>query len=221
MNSKHRLLFCKEGTAKYISHLDLMRTMQRAFLRAELPIRHTEGFNPHAFVSVALPLPVGHASRCELMDFELLDESLLEDVPSRMNPVLPEGLRVLEAYVSQRPFKELAYLRSRLELFYDRGGAEEAGRALRELFSRETLPVTKTSKRKGEIQIDLIPLVRDLEVSADKTVLTVTAIHLAQNPTVNPELLVSALSENVPDFVPDFASYLRLEPLDEALSLFR
>ena len=43
-----RISFSKTGRARYISHLDLMRTFQRAFLRAEVPIRHTEGFTgPH------------------------------------------------------------------------------------------------------------------------------------------------------------------------------
>ena len=41
-----RLLFSKTGRAKYISHLDLMRTFQRAFARAGIAIKHTEGFNP-------------------------------------------------------------------------------------------------------------------------------------------------------------------------------
>ena len=45
-----RLLFSKTGRAKYISHLDLMRTFQRAFSRAGIQIKHTEGFNPHPFV---------------------------------------------------------------------------------------------------------------------------------------------------------------------------
>ena len=55
-----RLLFSKTGRAKYISHLDLMRTFQRAFFRSGIQIRHTEGFNPHPFVSIALPLSVGY-----------------------------------------------------------------------------------------------------------------------------------------------------------------
>ena len=58
-----RLLFSKTGRAKYISHLDLMRTFQRAFFRSGIQIRHTEGFNPHPFVSIALPLSVGYSSQ--------------------------------------------------------------------------------------------------------------------------------------------------------------
>ena len=45
-----RILFSKSGTAKYISHLDLMHTMERAFLRAGITIRHTAGFHPHPYV---------------------------------------------------------------------------------------------------------------------------------------------------------------------------
>lgn len=221
MNSRHRLLFTKDGTSRFISHLDLMRTMQRAFLRAGLRIRHTEGFNPHAFVSVALPLPVGHASGCELLDFELMEETLLGEVPARMNSVLPEGLRILDAYVPERPLKELLYLRSRIQLQYDRGVPAGAGESLLNLFSAEQLIVTKSTKRKAETQVDLIPLIRSLECVTGENELTVTVVHHAQNPTLNPELIVAALAENLPALVPDFAGFRRLEVLDGELNLFR
>ena len=53
--SKLRLLFVKEGTAAYISHLDLLRTVQRAFPRTELEIKHSQGFHPHPIISIVLP----------------------------------------------------------------------------------------------------------------------------------------------------------------------
>ena len=66
--SKIRLLYSKTGKAKYISHLDLMATMRRALLRAGIELKYSEGFNPHPYMSVALPLPVGCSSICELID---------------------------------------------------------------------------------------------------------------------------------------------------------
>ena len=51
---KARMKFAKEGRAKYISHLDLMHTMQRAMARCQMPLWFTEGFNQHAYVSVAM-----------------------------------------------------------------------------------------------------------------------------------------------------------------------
>ena len=55
---KYRLLFSKTGRAVYISHLDLMRTLTRAFLRAECRLKYSEGFNPHPQISIALPVSV-------------------------------------------------------------------------------------------------------------------------------------------------------------------
>ena len=70
-----RLVFEKTGNAVWISHLDLMRLFQRAFKRAGLSLKHTQGFNPRPSVSIALPLSVGVESVCELLDFDLLGES--------------------------------------------------------------------------------------------------------------------------------------------------
>lgn len=94
---KHRLAFSKADTAKYISHLDLMRTFQRAFLRAGLPIKHTEGFNPHAFVSIPLPLSVGYSSACEVLECELLGEVDGIQSPARMTAALPRASRCTAA----------------------------------------------------------------------------------------------------------------------------
>lgn len=83
MPEKLRLRFEKTGRAIYISHLDLMRTMQRVFLRADCPLKYSEGFNPHALISILLPLSVGVGSVCELMDFQLREEVDLAALPER------------------------------------------------------------------------------------------------------------------------------------------
>ena len=80
-----RILFAKYGTAKYISHLDLMHTMERAFLRAGITIRHTAGFHPHPYVSIPLPLPLFFSSQCELLEFGLVEGSTMEQLPEQMN----------------------------------------------------------------------------------------------------------------------------------------
>ena len=95
MPEKLRLRFSKTGRAVYLSHRDLMRTMQRAFLRAGYPLKYSEGFNPHPQISIALPLSVGTASRCEVMDFKLKQDADLTELPARLTAVMPEGIRVL------------------------------------------------------------------------------------------------------------------------------
>ena len=88
----HRMLFEKTGRAVWMSHLDTMRLMQRAFRRAGVLLHHSQGYTPHAYVSVLLPLSVGTESVCEILEYEL-DEPL-EITPAQMNAVLPEGVRV-------------------------------------------------------------------------------------------------------------------------------
>ena len=54
-----RLFYTKTGSAKYISHLDVMRAFQRAFRRSKIPVWYTEGFHPHLYLTFALPLSLG------------------------------------------------------------------------------------------------------------------------------------------------------------------
>ena len=90
-----RLRFEKRGKAAYLSHLDVLRTFQRAFLRAGIRVKHSEGFNPHPKMSIAAPLQLGCESVCEVLDASVLSGP--EDLPGALNPVLPEGLRVISA----------------------------------------------------------------------------------------------------------------------------
>ena len=91
---KYRMRFSKTGRAVYISHLDLMRTITRAFLRAECRLKYSEGFNPHPNISIALPLSVGCESVCEIMDFKMLEDMPCDEIKSRLSTQMPEGIEV-------------------------------------------------------------------------------------------------------------------------------
>ena len=95
---KARMKFAKEGRAKYISHLDLMHAMQRSMARCQMPLWFTEGFNQHAYVSVALPLSTGYSGECEFLDFNITSEAVPENAVEALNDVFPEGLRAIEIY---------------------------------------------------------------------------------------------------------------------------
>jgi len=215
-----RLLFSKTGRARFISHLDLMRTFQRSFLRADIAIKHTEGFNPHAFVSIALPLSVGFSSQCEILEFGLLEGTCPEEVPARLNAVLPEGIQVLACYDAQRPVKELFWIDYRVSLKYDSPHASEAAHCLRELLSRDTLIVRKKSKKakSGFVDVDLIPLIRSCDIDEKENTITLSMIVKAQNPGLNPTLLLEALPQRLQ---PDFTDFTRLAVYCEDGSKFQ
>ena len=210
---EQRLLFSKTGRARFISHLDLMRTFQRAFLRAGIAIKHTEGFNPHAFVSIALPLSVGYSSQCEILEFGLTEGAVTEEVPARLNAVLPEGILVLECYDAQRSVKELTWVDYAVELSYDRPAAGEAAQALSALLDRESLVVRKRSKKakSGFVDVDLIPLIHSHAISVKENTITLELVVKAQNPGLNPALLLETLPEALQ---PDFTSFCRRDVLD-------
>ena len=70
---KLRLVYEQTRRAIWMSHLDTMRTLQRAIKRAGIPIRYSEGFNPHELISILLPLSVGTASLCQIADIRVRD----------------------------------------------------------------------------------------------------------------------------------------------------
>lgn len=212
----HRLLFSKTGRARYISHLDLMRTFQRAFFRAGIPIKHTEGYNPHAFISIALPLSVGFSSECEILEFGLLDGVSQEEVPARLNAAMPEGIVVHRCYPAQRPIKALTHLNYIITFDYETGVPTGAETAMKELLGRESLVVTKKSKKakSGFTQVDLIPLIKSWNVEGRRDTLVVDTVLAAQNPGLNPDLIRAAFCREYPQFTPDFISFHRRGALD-------
>lgn len=218
----NRLLFEKTGDAVYLSHLDLMRIFQRAFKRADIMIWHSQGFSPRAYVSIALPLSVGASSRCEILDFDVEDGTVdLATLPEKLNRTLPEGVRVLNAYSSERKIKHLAQLQAQIVLEYDKGVPADAQQTLAALFSRPSIVIHKRTKR-GEAEVDIRPMLLSMQLrrlSAQELALDVTV--QAQNPGLNPQLLVTAIETHLPQLAPDFSVVRRLEVLDAEGNVFR
>lgn len=215
-----RLLFEKTGNAVWISHLDLMRLFQRAFKRAGLSLKHTQGFNPRPSVSIALPLSVGTESRCELLDFELEGERVpSKEIQNRLNQVLVKGIKVLRVYDDGRKIRDLSLLECTVTLEYDSGADETTVSQIRELFSRETLTVTKKSKN-GPVAQDILPLIRKLEaVLEDSNTVILHGLICCQNPSLNPALLVSAVETYLEK--PNHARCGRIEIYDTNEEIFR
>lgn len=217
-----RLLFEKTGNAVWMSHLDLMRVFQRAFKRAGLPLKHTQGFNPRPSVSIALPLSVGVESVCELLDFDLDGETVpCQQIMERLNPCLVEGVRVHAISESGRKLRDLALLRCEILMEYDSGVPDGAGEAIANLFAGGALIVPKKTKNGIQDQ-DIIPMIRRIQVRQDgPTALRMEALICCQNPTLNPMQMVSAIEMYLPTLKPDFCRYRRLEIYDHEETVFR
>ena len=217
---KLRLRFKKTGRAIYISHLDLMHTFQRAFSRAGLQLKYSEGFNPHPQIAIALPLSVGASSVCEIMDFRLISDTELSLLPGRLNAALPEGIEVLEAYESEVKASKIKWLRIDGVFEYDARPLDETEKKLKEFFSADSIEIEKKTKRGTGIS-DIKPGIREISFIKEEGFIRVNALLSAMEPTINPELLNSALRQLAPDLAPDFAKFTRVEVYDEDMRVFR
>lgn len=85
------------GDVRYISHHDTLRMFERALARAALPVRFTQGFNPHPKLSLPLPRPVGVASDCETAVIEFVEALEAADLLGALGAQMPEGIELKDA----------------------------------------------------------------------------------------------------------------------------
>ncbi len=220
---KLRFIFEKTTPAHLMSHLDLLHVFQRAFVRADVPLHFSEGFNPHAYVSIAVPLPVGAVGLREPLDFGM-DEYLggsafLSSLPARMNACLPSGVRVLEAALAAAPVSKIQWARYEIELFWDEGKPEDALPTLTELFTQTSLPVEKKSKGKVTTQ-DIAPMMQALTFTDGDASVRLNGLLTAGTTVLSPQRLLDAIAQHRPDYTPTRVRMVREGFFDAALNAF-
>ena len=210
--SKIRFRYSKTGKAGYISNLDLVTVMQRAFLRAGINLKYSEGFNPHPYVSVALPLSVGCESLCELLDVDIIGDSL----PEIESIILPEGITIQEVYLPARKFGEIAWIEIESTLVYGEQTAGDIMDRLMTLFAADSIIIQKRTKR-GFRELDIAPYIEDVELVSGKNI-TMTAKVSAQSPTVNISDLERVFED---ELKPVFINLKRIEIYDSNMIKYR
>ena len=102
---KLRVSFSKTGKAKYFGHLELVNIMFRAIKRAKIDIKYSQGFHPKPKVSFEDPLAIGIESESENMFITVSHIIKPEEVVTKLNKQLPEGLEILECIVASSKAK--------------------------------------------------------------------------------------------------------------------
>lgn len=150
-----RLFYSKTGSAKYISHLDTMRAFQRAFRRCrELDFWYTEGFNPHLYLTFALPLSLGYESGAETVDFRLASHVPYREVVEKLNAVLPAGFKAYKAAKPVMNAKVIRFADYNISFTADGIDPEVVLAEWYRCFTRENVTVKKVTKRGAE-DVDL------------------------------------------------------------------
>jgi radical SAM-linked protein len=172
-----RVFFNKIGIARYISHLDLYRAMGRTFSRSRLPVWITEGFNPHIYMTFALPLALGIEGKggVESLDFRLdlnkqrencdnEAETDFIEIVQKLNEQLPCGLEAVRAAVPVKKANEIHKAKYLIE-------TESEQSALDDYLSQPEIKIVKKTKRNIQT-IDVKPL---LEYNRESHILTLPA----------------------------------------------
>lgn len=185
-----RIRFRKYGRAKFISHLDLTRTMTRALRRAQIPVWYTEGFNRHPYLTFASPLSLGFEGMAESMDVRLTEDMPPGEIISRMNRVLPDGLTVYAADKPKMKAGEIAFARYRLEF------KENTGR-LNDFLNEDGVTVKKSSKKGNVSEIELAPFLKTASCGKCDGGFYVELTLPCGAQTVNPALIVEAYGDYI------------------------
>ena len=89
--------FYKIGTAIFHSHLTLLEIFSMAFIRADIPVKYSQGFNPLPRLDIASPLSLGITARGEIASIDLMVFVNADDFLNKINPFFPEGIKITKA----------------------------------------------------------------------------------------------------------------------------
>ncbi len=197
MPQRLRVTYSRGGPAKYVAHLDIMRTWERAIRRAKLPLAYSQGFSPHARIALAAPLPVGTTGERELMDVWMEPSVAPADARERLREALPPGLDVLDVEeVGERlPSLQSVVRAARYEVVFEAGAIDvEAVRdAIRELLALDSLDWEEQRGNKTR-RYDLRATVIDLALAGDAEQPVVTMhLTLEDGRTGRPASVLAAL----------------------------
>ena len=188
-----RIWFKKQGTARYISHLDLNRCVMRAFQMAKIPLWHTQGFHPHPFITFALPLPLGVSGDRESLDIKLEEEISNDHLLSRLNHCLPAGIEVTGVTEPVMKPGAIAAASYRITLDADGKSPAEMAENISRLFSQTDIIVPKRSKS-GVHDVNLKKWLQNTTLQEGEDCVQIRALLPAGSvENVSPNLLLTAI----------------------------
>ena len=189
-----RIWFRKEKNARFISHLDLNRCMTRALRRAKLPVWHTEGFNPHPFLTFALPLSLGVTGLQESMDIKMEQTMEAGELVDRLNAVLPEGITVTGAAPAQQKPGTIAAADYEIVFLDLSVSTMEAKEKINAFLQQGVIPAQKKNKKGEWRQLDLKPFLQTANLRVEDG-FPILALRLpaGSGENVNPALVAQSL----------------------------
>ena len=187
---KMLVVFEKSPRLRLIGHLDLMRAMQRALRRSDLPIRYSQGFNPHILLTFAAPLSLGMPGKREIMEVPIDGELAPEVFRDRLSAVLPGDLSI----VSVRPVEDthpasMAVMKAALYGFAFDAPVPELEEKLETFLVQPEIMALRRTKT-GEKMCDIRPMIYGADFQEHRLLAT---LAISESATCKAELFLTAL----------------------------
>ncbi|MEG0772356.1 TIGR03936 family radical SAM-associated protein [Clostridium sp.] len=218
MKVRYLIKYSKESEIKFISHLDLMRTIQRIIRRAGIPIEYSKGFNPHMAISIAQPLSVGVYSIGEYMDIVLKEDIDTEVILNKLNENSPSGVRFIDVTKvekndnSKAPQAMAIIDGARYLMKFRSTNNQRSLNSLEELHAMPQWNIVKKSKS-GEKEVDIKPLIKEFRLISDKDTLEFeTLVACGSRENLSASLLGDFIKENVEAIDKD--AFIDIERID-------
>lgn len=213
-----RIKYIKENNMKFLSHLELIKTMERAFRRMKLPMAFSQGFSPKPKISYAAPLPVGVESECDFLDVELVEKIDIAEMLKNQKAFLPVGLEFVDAKYHGKSKSLMSLVTDSAYIIQvctkknlEKNDVEEM---LEAFVSMDQITYEKLNKRKKLKVIDIKPLIGHFELlSVYKDQLIFKALlTTGSNGNLKPEKLIEMfVQQSELDIVEGKDRYRRVE----------
>lgn len=183
----YRVRFTKTGKMRFLSHHDLMRLFERALRRTGLPLRMTEGYNPHPVVAFPTALGLGIESLDEILEFELTSWTSPRAIEKVLGEQLPEGVAIGSAEAFDRKQRSFVnFVEYEASCAGQSEGIDDRIRAFLEL---KECPVERVSD-KGSKTVEIRQYVMALEAEND---LLYLRIRVTDQGTAKPEEVLRSI----------------------------
>lgn len=181
-----------------------MRLFQRAFRRANIPVKYSEGYNPHPQFSLATALALGVSSDGEYMDIELDSYIEPEEFKQRMNTILPNGIKILKAVSTDDKDSIVSLIRWSTYIIgfktKEKLTTEEITSEINNFLSKEELILIKEKKKGNKTTVkqhNVRERIKELFLLTNEndTIVLKTTLKTGSQGNLKPEEVVGLLKE--------------------------
>lgn len=212
-----RCKFTKEKDMKYISHLDLLRLLDKALRRAKIKLSFSQGFNPHPKIAFGQALSLGISSFGEYVDIELYEDIKEDEFLNRINNVLPDGIKFLKSVYIENTVPSLmssithgVYI---IELNMNKNiSLDDMKSKINEFMLKDEIIDVKENKKGKLNEVNIRTLIRELNVLSveENRVLLNAILATGSKGNLKPSILIEKLKEiSSLDIEDDYVKFMR------------